>query len=80
MSESEDLKKFKDDIDQMNLAFTLRIDSYLMTLKEKSSEAVNNGSVSDAQEMLSEIMLIESGRQKILASQKEFVEIFNDGN
>ncbi len=80
MSESEDLKKFKDDIDQMNLAFTLRIDSYLMTLKEKSSEAVNNGSVSDAQEMLSEIMLIESGRQKILACQKEFVEILNDGN
>ncbi len=80
MSESEDLKKFKDDIDQMNLAFTFRIDSYLQTLKEKSSEAVKNGSVSDAQEMLSEIMVIESGRQKILACQKEFVEILNDGN
>ena len=80
MSESEDLKKFKDDIEQMHLAITLRIDSYLNSLKVKSSEAVINGSVNDAQEMLSEIMVIESGRQKILACQKEFVEILNDGN
>ena len=51
-----------------------------MTLKEKSSEAVLNGSVEDAQEMLSEILVIENGRQKIAACQKEFVEILNDGN
>ena len=80
MSESEDLKKFKDDIEQLHLSHTLRIDSYLMTLKEKSSEAVLNGSVEDAQEMLSEILVIENGRQKIAACQKEFVEILNDGN
>ena len=78
MSESEDLKKFKDDIDQMHLALTLRIDSYLKTLKEKSSEAVLNGSVEDAHEMLSEILVIENERPKISDSQKEFMEILND--
>ncbi len=78
MSESEDLKKIKDDIEQLHLSHTLRIDSYLQTLKEKSSEAVLNGSVEDAQEMLSEILVIENERQKISASQKEFMEILND--
>jgi len=78
MSESEDLEKFKDDIEQLHLSHTLRIDSYLKTLKEKSSEAVLNGSVEDAQEMLSEILVIENERQKISASQKEFMEILND--
>ena len=78
MSESEDLKKFKDDIEQLHLTHTLRIDSYLQTLKENSSEAVLNGSVEDAQEMLSEILVIENERQKISASQKEFMEILND--
>lgn len=80
MSESEDLKNFKNDIEQLNLSYTLRIDSYLMTLKEKSSEAVLNGVVKDAQEMLSEIMVIENGRQKMAACQKEFIEILNDEN
>ena len=78
MSESEDLKKFKNDIEQLHLSHSLRIDSYLKTLKEKSSEAVLNGSVEDAQEMLSEILVIENERQKISDSQKEFMEILND--
>ena len=80
MSESEDLKKFKDDIEQLHLSHTLRIDSYLQTLKENSSEAVINGSVKDAQEMLSEILVIENERQKMEACQKEFIEILNDEN
>ena len=78
MSESEDLKKFKNDIEQLHLSHTLRIDSYLQTLKENSSEAVLNGSLEDAQEMLSEILVIENGRQRMEASQKEFMEILND--
>jgi len=80
MSESEDLKNFTNDIKQLHLSYTLRIDSYLMTLKEKSSEAVLNGSIEDAQEMLSEILVIEDGCQKMEACQKEFMEILKDGN
>ena len=79
MSESEDFNKFKEDIDNLQSSLNLRIESYLNSLKVESSEAVQNGSVKDALEILDKIQPIEDGRQMLSDCYKEFLKIFNDG-
>lgn len=80
MSESEDFKKFKEDIDNLHSSLDLRVGSYLNSLKVESTEAVQNGSVEDALKILDKIQPIEDGRQKLSDCYKEFLKIFNDEN
>ena len=78
MSESEDFKKFKEDIDNLYSSLDLRVGSYLNSLKVESTEAVQNGSVEDALEILEKIQPIEDGRKTLSDCYKEFLKIFND--
>ena len=80
MSESEDFKKFKEDIDNLHSSLDLRVGSYLNSLKVESTEAVQSGSVKDALEILEKIQPIEDGRQMLSDCYKEFLKIFNDEN
>ena len=67
------------EIEKLIVAFNNKINNYIKSLKQKSSEEILNGSVLNAQKIINQILPLESEFKKMDDCHNDFLTIIRDG-
>ena len=72
-----DLNSNKEELEGLINSIGSKVNEYLGSLKESSTEEIMNGSIPEAQKLLNKILPIEEAYQKLTGCHTEFLQILN---
>jgi len=79
MGNKENIELNGKEIESLILSINSQVNEYIKKLKQISSEEILNGSIMEAQKIISKILPIESEFEKMNQSQKSFLELLKNG-
>ena len=72
-----DLNSNKEELEGLINSIGSKVNEYLGSLKESSTDEIMNGSIPEAQKLLNKILPIEEAYQKLTGCHTEFLQILN---
>ncbi|NOX19067.1 MAG: hypothetical protein GXO87_12405 [Chlorobi bacterium] len=78
MSSVSETEKKRKELEEAFAACHLKIEEFLKSLKQYSSEEVLNGSIENAQKILNEILPIENESKKLMDSENKFIQMISN--
>ncbi len=72
-----DLNSNKEELEGLINSIGSKVNEYLGSLKESSTEEIMNGSIPEAQKLLNKILPIDEAYQKLTGCHTEFLQILN---
>jgi len=79
MGNKENIELNGKEIESLILSINSQVNEYIKKLKQISSEEILNGSIMEAQKIISKILPIESEFEKMNHSQKSFLALLQNG-